>query len=172
MQSAKRNLAVQTPIPTLPRRTRGEGRIRRSSHAPQPSRAGRGRGIAILELMLVLPILLMLSFGLVDYGYFFYLKSTVQGAGEAGARAAIVTGAANSDVATAVTSVMSLAGIPAANYTVTTVPTDITTAATGTYVSVTVSCSWGTVGYHALPVFMGGISNSKQLAGAGSMRRE
>ena len=137
-----------------------------------PRRAGRRGGVAILELMLVLPILLMLSFGLVDYGYFFYLKSTVQGAGDAGARAAIVTGAANSDVTTAVSNVMSLAGIPSNKYTVTTVPTDVSTAATGTYVSVTVSCSWGTVGYHALPVFAGGISNSKQLVGAGSMRRE
>lgn len=136
------------------------------------SRNRRQRAIAILEMVMVLPILLMLSFGLVDYGYFFYLKNTLQGAAQAGARAAIVSGAANTDVNTAVSNVMSLAGISSSNYTITTSPATVSSATTGTYVSVTVSCSWGTVGYHTLPTVLGGISSSKQVTGATSMRHE
>ena len=50
---------------------------------------GRGafrRGGAILEAALVLPILLALSFGMVEYGYYFFVKHTLQGAARDGAR--------------------------------------------------------------------------------------
>lgn len=126
----------------------------------------------MLELMLVLPILLMLSFGVVDYGYYFYLKNTLQGAAQAGARAAIPGSATNSSVTTAVGNIMTAAGISSSNYTVTLSPTDVSTASAGSTVTVTVTCSWANVGTHALSSSFGGISNTKQIIGVAVMRKE
>jgi len=130
------------------------------------------KGGSLLEMVLVMPVLLMLSFGIVDYGYFFFLKSTIQGAAQAGARASIVSGASNTDVTNAVSAVLTPAGLSSSNYTVTTSPTTISSAATGTNVTVTITCSWGTVGYHTLPSALGGIPNSKQLTVSSVMRKE
>jgi Flp pilus assembly protein TadG len=129
-------------------------------------------GVSVVEMALVLPILLMLSFGMIDYGYFFYLKNTIQGAAQTGVRAAIVPGATQTNATDAVASVMTLSGFKTTNYTVTTVPADVSTATSGSMVSITVSCNWGTIGYHDLPVALGGISNTKNVTGAAAMRKE
>ncbi len=42
------------------------------------------RGNAVLEMALVLPILLLLAFGMVEFGYFFYVKNNLQGAAREG----------------------------------------------------------------------------------------
>ena len=130
------------------------------------------RGASVLEMALVLPILLMLSFGIVDYGYYFYVKNTVQGAAQAGARSAILASATNSDVTTVIGNMMTAAGLQNSGYIVTTSPTDVSTAAAGSTVTVTVTVSWGNVGLHALSSSMGGISNSKQIVGVAVMRKE
>lgn len=122
--------------------------------------------------MLVLPILLMLSFGVVDYGYYFYLKNTFQGAAQAGARAAVPATATNANVTTAIANVLTAAGLPSASYTVTLNPTDISTAAAGSSVTVTITTTWATVGTHALSSSFGGISDTKQVVGVAVMRKE
>src|SRR5579864_4899926 len=87
-------------------------------------RGRRRRGSSVLEFVLVLPILIMLSFGVVDYGYFFYVKNTLQGAAEAGARAAVPPTATNSNVTTVISNMMTAAGLQSSGYTVTLNPTD------------------------------------------------
>ena len=129
-------------------------------------------GGAVLEMALVLPILIMLAFGMADYAYFFFVKNTVQGAAQVGARAAIPSNATNSTVTTAISQAMTAAGLQSSGYTVTTVPADVSTAAAGSSVQVTVTCSWGTVGLHALPAGFGGIPNSKNVIGTATMRKE
>ena len=121
---------------------------------------------------MVLPILLMLSFGIVDYGYYFFLKSTIQGAAQAGARAAIVPGATSANVTSAVSAIMTPAGLGASSYSLTTTPTDMSTAVSGTNITVTVSSTWGTVGYHTLPTAIGGIASTKQMSTTVTMRKE
>ena len=130
------------------------------------------RGASVLEFVLVIPILAMLSFGIVDYGYYFYVKNTVQGAAQAGARAAIPGTALQSDVTTAVSNILTAAGLQNSGYTLTTSPTDITTASVGSTVTVTVRINWSNVGIHALSSGWGGISNSKVVTGAAAMRKE
>ena len=137
-----------------------------------PRRLFRRRGTSVLEMALVLPILLMLSFGVVDYGYFFYVKNTVQGAAQAGVRAAIPASATNANVNTVISNMMTAAGIPSGSYTVTLTPTDVSTAAAGSTVTVQITCTWGNVGLHALSSSMGGISNSKQIQGVAVMVKE
>src|SRR5437016_849901 len=87
-------------------------------HAPAPSPRAR-RGATILEMALALGILLSLSFGTVEFGYFFFVKNTVQGAAREGARVAITPTASNSDVTTAVNNALQAAGMRPADFTTT-----------------------------------------------------
>jgi Flp pilus assembly protein TadG len=143
----------------------------RSAVARRRPRLNR-RGGAVLETALVMGVLIMLSFGTAEYGYFFFIKNEVAGAAREGARAAIPTAGTNSAVTSAISNVMTAAHIPSTEYTVTLSPTDVSTATAGQAVTVTVTCSWGTVGVTPLPTAMGGISTSKQVIGVAVMRKE
>jgi Flp pilus assembly protein TadG len=135
-------------------------------------RRRRRLGASILELALTLAILLNLTFGTIEFGYFFFVKNTVQGAAREGARAAIPPGAANSDVNTAVNGALTAAGLNTANFTTTVkvngVVANASTAVSGQPVEVRVTASWGTVGLRPL----GLISSTKTVLGAATMRRE
>jgi len=126
------------------------------------------RGNAVLEAALVVPILLYLAFGTVEFGYFFYVKNNVQGAAREGVRASIPPGATNTDVNSAVSSQMTAAGLQGSGYTVTTIPANVSGLASGTNVTVTVQCTWGTVGLRPLQL----ISTSKIVKGQAVMRKE
>jgi Flp pilus assembly protein TadG len=130
------------------------------------------RGGSALELMLLMPILLMLTLGVVDYGYYFFLKSTLQGAAQAGARAAAPASATDTSVTAVISNILTASGLSSSNYTITYSPTDITTAAVGSTVTVTITCSWANVGTHALGTSFGGISDSKQIVGVAAIRKE
>jgi Flp pilus assembly protein TadG len=126
------------------------------------------RGNAVIEAVLVIPILLLLAFGTVEFGHFFFVKHNLQGAAREGARAAIVSGATNGDVNDAVSASMTAAGLEGSGYTVTTNPADLSTATTGTDITVTVQCTWGDVGIRP----MGMISDAKLARAATVMRKE
>jgi Flp pilus assembly protein TadG len=121
------------------------------------------RGGALIEGALLMSLLIMLSFGAVEYGYAFYLKHAIQGAAYAGARSAITTGSTNATVQTAIAASLAPAGFQTGQFTVATSPASVAGLAAGTYVTVTVSCNWGTVGVSPLPVSMGGLPATKQL---------
>lgn len=73
------------------------------------ARAGRARrgesGQAIVEFAVALPILLLLVFGIIDFGWLFYNKMSVENASREGARYAIV----NADKGTVAAEVAALA---------------------------------------------------------------
>jgi Flp pilus assembly protein TadG len=137
-------------------------------------RSRRRSGNALLDLAFVLPILLMLTFGAVEYGYALYVKHALQGAAREGARAAIVAGATPAQVQASVDSAMQVAGFPQAKYTrpATITPTNWVSSAAGTAVTVEVKATWSTVGVQVLPQVMGGINPAKQLKSATTMRKE
>jgi len=139
---------------------------------PPVRKSRRIRGGSVMELMLVLPILLMLSFGAVDYGYAMYLKNTVQGAALIGTRTGIVSGATNANVTSAISSYMTSAGLSGSGYTVTMTPTDVSAGATGSTVTVQVSVTWGNAGTKTLGSSFGGISNGKTITGSVTMVHE
>ena len=130
----------------------------------------RWRGSAVLDAALVFPILLSLTFGTVEYGYYFYVKHSLQGAAREGARAAITPTAANSDVTTAVSNTLTAAGLSNSGYTTTISPSNVSGLASGTQITVTVTCTWGTVGSGFRP--LGLIGSSKQVKGVTVMRKE
>jgi Flp pilus assembly protein TadG len=128
----------------------------------------RRRGNAVLDMALVMPVLLSLTFGTVEFGHYFYVKHCLQGAAREGARVAITSTAVNSDVTTAVANSMAAAGLTASGYTVTLTPTTISGLAEGTSITVSVQCTWGTVGMRPL----GLIGASKTVQGITVMRKE
>jgi len=131
-------------------------------------------GNAILDMALVLPLLIGLTFGAVEYGYALYIKHSLQAAAREGARAAIVSGATATDVQNAVDSSMLAAGFAQTKYTrpPTITPAAWTTSAAGTTITVSVTTTWGTAGISVLPSYLGGISATKTLTGATTMRKE
>jgi Flp pilus assembly protein TadG len=126
------------------------------------------RGNAIIEAALVLPILLLLAFGTVEFGHYFYVRNNLQGAAREGARAAILASAANADVTSAVANAMSVYGLQSSGYTITISPSNVNGLAEGTAVSVTVQCTWGTVGIRPFQL----MSANKSLIGRAVMRKE
>ncbi len=139
------------------------------------NRNRRFRGSAVLDAALVFPILLSLTFGTVEYGYYFYVKHSLQGAAREGARAAITPTAKDSDVTTAVSTAMSAAGLSSSGYTTAVTNSaggtiSVAGLAAGTSINVTVQCTWGTVGSGFRP--MGLIGTAKIVKGVTVMRKE
>jgi Flp pilus assembly protein TadG len=132
------------------------------------------RGNAVLEAALVVPILLSLTFGAVEYGYFFFIKNSLQGAAREGCRAAIVQTAVNSDVTKAVAASLKAAGLNSstttldAKYTLTFSPSDVSTVTAGNSITITLDATWGTIGVRP----MGLIGSSKTVRGTTVMRKE
>jgi Flp pilus assembly protein TadG len=132
----------------------------------------RRRGATILELALTLTILLNLSFGTVEFGYFFFVKNAVQGAAREGARAAIPPSATNTDVQSAVNAALTAAGFNTSQFTtqvkVNGAVANASGAVGGQRIEVRVTATWGTIGLRPLGI----ISSSKTVLGAATMRRE
>ena len=110
-------------------------------------------GNAVLDMALIMPLLIMLTFGAVEYGFALYIKHSLQAAAREGARAAIVSGATATDVQTAVDSSMLAAGFAQSKYTrpPTITPSGWATSTAGTTIQVTVQTTWGTAGISVLP---------------------
>ena len=134
----------------------------------------RTRANATIEMVLALGILLNLTFGTVEFGYFFFVKNACQGAAREGARAGVAAGATNADVTSTVNASLGAAGFNTAQYTVSirnaadTADVNVATQAAGAGILVKVSGSWGTVGLRPL----GLISATKTVRGAAVMRKE
>jgi Flp pilus assembly protein TadG len=136
------------------------------------ARRNARRGGALVEAALVLPLIIMLGFGAIDYSDYFFLKNSFQGAANAGARAAIPSSAANSNVTGIISTMLGAAGITSNKYSVTLSPTNVATVSAGSNITVTITGNWGTCGTHMLSTTLGGIGNSKQIVGAAVMQKE
>lgn len=132
------------------------------------------RGNALLDAALVLPILLSLTFGTIEYGYFFFVKHSLQGAAREGCRVAIVPTADNTAVTQAIANALKAAGLNSSNttldskFTLTLTPTNVSGLTAGTSVTVQLDATWGTVGVRPL----GLIGTAKIVRGITVMRKE
>ncbi len=133
------------------------------------------RANALIEMAFVMIPLTYIAFGTVEFGYFFYIKHSVQGAAREGCRAAIVPSATATDVQTAVVGSLFAAGLiptnsyasmTSKNYTLTISP--VVTSTAPTPITVSVSNTWGTVGIRA----SGLIGAAKTVTGTSVMRKE
>ena len=144
-------------------------------------RAWRGRSAAeTLELAFALPLLLVLAFGTIEFGYWFYLEHNFQAAAREGARAAIVkTNLLDQQLAAeeAADSIMEELKIPKDKYQVTATP-----SADGAYIKVDVTADWKDIGVET-GLFMGAspggrgqqtelVKENAQIIGTATMRIE
>lgn len=134
----------------------------------------RRRGNALLDAALVLPILLSLTFGTVEYGYFFFVKHSLQGAAREGCRVGILPTADNTQVRAAIAASLNAAGLNSsastldAKYTLTTTPSNVSGLTAGTTVTVQLDATWSAIGVRPL----GLIGANKVVRGTTVMRRE
>lgn len=148
--------------------------MRNRSTNQSNSTPSRRRGSAVMDAALVFPVLLLLTFGCVEFGHFFFIKHTMQGAAREGARAAITPGATNGDVTSAVQVAMNAAGLSSSGYSVQvldgagTSSVSAASVAAGSAIQVRVSVGWGSVGVRPL----GLIGTAKQVVGQTVMRKE
>src|SRR2546423_12493520 len=95
------------------------------------------RGNSVVEAVLVFPLLLALMFGTTEYGYYFYVKHTLEGAAREGARVGITPSGTDAQVRSTMISYLANAGLQSgtgsldARYTLTISPS-ATSLATGT----------------------------------------
>ena len=171
---------LKRPVAGIRRRFRGGGE------------ACRRGGAVTLELALTLSILFSICYGMIEFGYYFYVKNTMEGAAREGCRAGIVTGATIASANSAIENQLQVANlVPSGttasgsgtytigNYSVTytdsTTSTTLTsstlpTMAIGDTLTVTITATWGTVGAGFRPMAL--IGASKTLTTASAMRKE
>jgi Flp pilus assembly protein TadG len=134
------------------------------------------RGGAILEAALVLPILLALSFGMVEFGYFLFVKHTLQAAAREGARIGIVPSGTNAKINSTVAAAMEAAGLESTEYQVeikhatSGASVNVASATSQTPVKVVVKCNWSAISGGLRP--LGLIDAAKVVNGAAVMLKE
>ena len=132
----------------------------------QKNRLGNGvgnRGAEVLEMALMLPMLLVLIFGMVEFGYFFYLQHNLQAAAREGARTGAMLNATDTDAVNKASAFLSAANLNAGSFA-------ITSSTSGDTITVTVQATWGQVGVLHFPLVP--ISDGKVIRGAAVMRKE
>ncbi|HVT89918.1 MAG TPA: TadE/TadG family type IV pilus assembly protein [Tepidisphaeraceae bacterium] len=133
----------------------------------------RRRGNAVLDAALVLPILLSLTFGTVEYGYFFFVKHSLQGAAREGCRAAIVPSTTTTTpVIQAMAASLYAAGLNTSTLTLDNKydisHTTSVTPGTGNPITVEIDVAWSSIGVRPL----GLIGGTKIVKGVTVMRKE
>lgn len=128
-------------------------------------------GAAAVEFAIVAPLFFLLVFGMIEYGRMVMVRQVLTNASREGARVGVLDpptgGTTRQTVIDTVTNYLSAAGIT--GETVTTVPTEPSTATYGQSVTVTVSVPFSSVSWLPTSIFGNG---SKILQASTVMRRE
>ena len=77
----------------------------------RPGKAQLRRGTAVVEMAVVTPLLLLLIFGIMEFGWVFMMEQTITNATREAARVAILQGSTDTDVRTRFTQAMAPTGI-------------------------------------------------------------
>jgi Flp pilus assembly protein TadG len=136
----------------------------------KPCRMTRGKrlGAAAVEFAIVAPLFFLLVFGMIEFGRMVMIQQVITNASREGARKAVLDGESSSSVKSAVVTYMANGGVTIATSNVTINPSDPTTTAAGSPVTVTVSVPFSQVSWLPSPMFLGG----RQMTASTVMRRE
>lgn len=115
----------------------------------KPARRG---GIVSVEVALLFPLLLLLTFGLIEYGWLFLKSHQITNAARQGARVGARTDGTNADAQDTVASLMGAAGMGASGYSLTISPGPVETLSTGDPLTVEVSVPYANVRLLGLPL--------------------
>ena len=135
-------------------------------------RFARRRGGAVLETAVVIPFVLLMTFGLIEYGHFFYMKHILMGAAREGARAAIIASADSDSVSATVETAMTAAGLSVDKYTVSVevngAAATLDSAEKGDLITVKIESEWDDIGLRPMRL----ISATSIVRGSAVMRKE
>lgn len=104
------------------------------------------RGTSTLETALILPLLLILTFGIIEFGWMFLKVHQINSVTRQAARTAMLPESTNATVTSQINSLMTASGMSTGSYTIAFSPADITTAQTGQNVSVTIQVPYANIG--------------------------
>jgi Flp pilus assembly protein TadG len=135
-------------------------------------RARRRRGMAMVEFVLILPALLVILFGILEFGVLFFQWQTLSNAAREGAREAIVF-RKNCDAGTVQTLIEQtvIDYADAANITVAAADISITGPCLGTGQPLRVEVTHDFT-FHVLPGFLASFTPTIPLVGTSEMRNE
>jgi hypothetical protein len=144
----------------------GEVKLEKVCHICRKQR----RGAAAVEFAIVAPVFFVLVFGMIEYGRMVMVQQVLTNASREGARVGVLdppTGQMSlPQVTTTINNYLTSAGITGA--TITTTPSEPSTAAYGQSVTVKVSVPFSKVSWLPTPIWLGG----KTLSASTVMRRE
>ena len=103
------------------------------------------RGTALVEMAVLLPILLLVLFGMVEYGGLFWRAEQLEATARTAVRAGAVSGGTTAAVNSTISTIMTNNGLASSGYSVTLNPTDPSTLAVGASFTVTISVPYANV---------------------------
>jgi len=113
------------------------------------------RGSLTVEAALLLPLVFMLTFGLIEYGWMFLKQQQITNTARQSARLGAMVDSTNATVSSNISTMMSNYGLNSSGYTATISPANVQTAARGSQVSVTISIPYSNIdvtGFTLLPM--------------------
>jgi Flp pilus assembly protein TadG len=129
-----------------------------------------------VEVALILPLVLLVTFGVMEFGYFYFLQHNFMAAAQSGVRTWVRAGtAAQSDVDAAVAVVLSPLGVPntkyTTTYTVNGAEAPVNTAVKGDIIAIDLEADWGGASGVGLRP-MGVLDASKKVHAVAIMQKE
>lgn len=116
----------------------------------RPSR--RERGTVLIEAALTIPLIIVLVFGVIEYGWLFAKNGELVNAARNGARVAVRADAISQDVTDAVDNLMTQAELDGSGYTLEILPNDVTSAEPGTSVTVRITVTYANIELTGFPL--------------------
>lgn len=113
--------------------------------------AGR-RGLTLIETALVMPLLVLMVFGMMEYGWMFLKSGEVANAARHGVRLGVVPDAVTSQVTGGVATYMSAAGLGGSGYTLTITPQNVAALNPGDTLTVSVSVPYSKITLTGIPL--------------------
>ena len=110
------------------------------------------RGALAVEAALVFPLLLLLTFALIEYGWMFIKTQQIINATRHGARIAVTPDATNAQVLGSIASYMDAAGMGSSNYVVTCSPASVSEPDSGQTVTVQVQVPYRNINLMDVPL--------------------
>ncbi len=123
--------------------------VQLTTHQPRTRGA---RGLAAVEMALLLPLLLLLLFGMLEYGAMFWRAQQIGAAARHGARIGALPDGTSAAVTAAVDAMLSAAGLGDTGYTVTLTPVDPSALAPGATFEVEVSVPYADIDLTGFPI--------------------
>ena len=110
------------------------------------------RGLVAVEMALLLPLLLVLLFGMLEYGSLFWRAQQIGSAARQGARVGALPSGTSASVTSAVDTLMNSYGLGGSGYTVTLTPANPASLASGESFTVSISVPYTAIQLTKFPV--------------------